>query len=183
MTDSVTHLLWGYSISKNISENKGYIIFGIIASIFLDIDYLLSNLKHHGFVHTPLFVIIVCVLVYLLSKSRIIFGITLGNLLFHLVLDTIGTAAPVMWLYPINESAFALGSEISLTALIIIKLTLFIIPLVYILYRYYKTGDNPFELIAYMKNKLGTKVTYILLIIFAVLIVYIGITEYLMKLI
>jgi hypothetical protein len=41
MTNPVTHLLWGYSISKNIAKDERYIIYGIFASIILDIDYLL----------------------------------------------------------------------------------------------------------------------------------------------
>jgi hypothetical protein len=103
-------------------------------------------------------------------------------MLLHLALDTLGTAAGVMWLYPVITSGFALGTHISLASLIIIKIILLIIPVIYILYNFKRTGDNPLDLLKYIENKLGTKATYALFIIFTILVVYIGITEYLMKL-
>ena len=184
MTNPVTHLLWGYSISKNISKKKELIIFGTFMSIILDIDYLpLPGLKHHGFIHTPIFVIILSLIFYLATRSKYILIISFVNMLFHLILDTLGTRAPVMWLWPLNESSFALGTEISLIALIIIKLILFLIPLGYIIYCYYKFEENPLDIIDYLKEKFGIKATYAFLIIFSLLIIYIGITEYLLKLI
>ena len=153
-------------------------------SIILDIDYLpLPGLRHHGFIHTPVFIIILSLLIYIATRSKYIFVIALVNMLFHLVLDTIGTRAPVMWLWPLNESSFALGTEVNLITLIIIKLILFLIPLGYIIYCYYKFEENPFDIINYMKDKFGTKATYTFLTIFIILIIYIGITEYVLKLI
>jgi hypothetical protein len=180
MTNPLTHLLWGYSISKNLSEDKGLIILGLISSIILDLDYLpIPGFKHHGFIHTPFFIIIICVLIFIVlkyygeSRSKVIPIILVSNLFFHLFLDTIGTSAPVMWLYPFSEFRFALGNHISLIQLVMIKATLFSIPLLYIFYCWYKKGENPFDLIEYLKTKLGSKITYILLIIFWAIIIYI----------
>ena len=95
MTNPITHLLWGYTISKNISKEEKFIVLGLFMSILLDIDAF-PGFKHHGFVHTPLFVIILSSIIYFSSRSRIAFMICFVNLFFHLVLDTIGTQAPVM---------------------------------------------------------------------------------------
>ena len=184
MTNPLTHLLWGYSISKNISKEKGLIIFGAFMSIILDIDYLpIPGLRHHGFIHTPLFVIILSIVLYLVTRSKYIFVISVTNLLFHLVLDTVGTRAPVMLLWPLNDGGFALGTQIPLINLIFIKLILFLIPLTYIIYCYFKFDENPLDLIKYFEDKIGKRSTYFLIVIFGILVIYIGITHYLSKLI
>ena len=137
MTNSITHLLYGYSISKNLSKDMSLIIYGLIMSILLDIDYLpIPGLTHHGFIHTPVFVIVLSLLILIITRSKIIFTISFSNLFFHLILDTIGTRDPIMWFYPLSDTGFALGTHVSLIVFIIIKIILFSIPFFYILYCY-----------------------------------------------
>lgn len=182
MTNPITHLLWGYTISKNISKEEKFIVLGLFMSIFLDIDAF-PGFKHHGFMHTPLFVIILSSIIYFLSRSKIVFKICFVNLIFHLILDTVGTRAPVMWFYPINDSSFAVGTEISLVWLAVIKLILFFVPVSYIWYRYKKYGENPFDLIKFVREKLGRRNTILLILVFFVLLIYFGVTEYLLEII
>jgi hypothetical protein len=171
MTNPLTHLLWGYSVSKNISKDKGLIILGLISSIILDIDIVpLPGFRHHGFVHTPVFVIIVSLLIYIISRSDLKFLIVSSNMFLHLILDTVGTRAPVMWFYPITSSEYALGTVIPFYQLIIIKAFLFLLPLIYINHCWKKRGENPLDLIEYSKERLGTKTTYALLIMASVAI-------------
>lgn len=183
MTNPITHLLWGYSISKNLTKKENLIILGLIMSVFLDIDNLpLPGFKHHGFIHTPFFVLLVCCIIYIYTRSTIIFSLSVINLTFHLVLDTLGTAAPVMWFYPFSTSSFALGTEISFFELIIIKLIWFLIPLSYISYQWISIGDNPIELVEYLEEKIGRNITYLLLLLFFIFISYILIVHYLLRL-
>ena len=90
--------------------------------------------KHHRFVHTPLFGIISRSIIYLLTRSKIAFIICFANLFFHLVLDTIGTTAPILWFYPVSTNGITIGSVITSTSLTVIKWILFIIPVVYFIY-------------------------------------------------
>lgn len=157
-----------------------FIVLGLFMAILLDIDAF-PGFKHHGFIHTPLFVIILSSIIYLSCKSKIIFGICFINLFFHLILDTVGTKAPVMWFYPINDFGFAIGTEISLVWLAVIKLILFFVPVSYIWYCYKKNSENPFGLIKFVREKLGRRNTCVLILIFLVLLVYFGMTEYVLK--
>jgi hypothetical protein len=187
MTNPLTHLLWGYTISKNISKDKGLIILGLISSTVLDIDILpLPGFRHHGFVHTPIFIIIMSLLIYIISRSDGKFLIVFSNMFFHLVLDTLGTRAPVMWFYPITNTDYALGMVIPLSQLILIKVILLLVPLLYIHHCWKKRGENPLDLIEYSKERYGSKTTYAVLIIasivIGIVIIYHYIFEYYLEL-
>ncbi len=182
MTNPITHLLWGYSISKNVSKDKDLIILGLIASVVLDIDALpIPGLEHRGFVHTPIFIMILSLSFYYISRSETKFLIVFLNLLFHLVLDTIGTNAHVMWFYPFTSTGYALGAVVPLYQLIIVKALLFLIPLIYIHHCWKRRGENPLDLIGYSKERISSISTYILLIISAIIIGIIIIFKYIIE--
>lgn len=182
MTNPITHLFWGYSISKNVTKDKDLIILGLIASIILDIDALpMPGLEHHGIIHTPVFVIIISLFVYAISKSEKIFIIVSSNLFLHLFLDTIGTRAPVMWFYPFSNAGYALGAAVPFWQLIIVKVFLFLIPLIYIHHCWRRRGENPLDLIEYSKERIGRTTTYILLIMSSIIIGIIIIIKYIIE--
>jgi hypothetical protein len=184
MTNPVTHLLWGYVISRQIDGSPRLIVLGLAMSVLLDIDALpMPGLEHHGFMHTLLFVAVISIALLVITRSRVVFVICTVNLLMHLVLDTIGTAAPVMWLYPFASVGFAIGTEVSLSALIAIKATLLAIPLTLILYRNYTYDENPLEMVDYLIEHLGRRTTYVLITLSCMLIAYIGFTEYFQRII
>ncbi len=183
MTNPVTHLLWGYTISRNISKKKDYIIFGIIMSAVLDLDAIsFFGVKHHGIVHTPVFIIAICSIIFLCSFSKTLFIISIVNLFFHLILDTFGTSVPIMWFYPVSDFSYAIGEGLSLFHLIIIKIIWFTIPTIYLTYLYLNKKEDPFELIQYIEEKIGKSMTYILLTIIVMIITYILLTQYIMRL-
>ena len=59
MTNPVTHLIWGYLLGRAASPAPKYLFCGMMMGILLDVDQLVPGLSHHGFVHTPLFVLAV----------------------------------------------------------------------------------------------------------------------------
>ncbi len=176
MPDQFTHLLWGYMLSREISQDKRLIIFGMFMAMLPDLDAFLPWMKHHGVMHTLLFLAVSSCCIYYLARrtelspgSGVITRICLVNLFFHLFLDTIGTGFNVMWFYPLDREGFALGAHISLASLIAIKLILISVPLAYVANRYHKHRENPLDLMEFLKENLGNRITYILIIAFVVM--------------
>ena len=184
MTNPVTHLLWGYLVSRRLDPDPKLISIGLLMSVLPDIDGLpIPGLEHHGPMHTPLFVLVLGAVLFLVSRSRLIFYIGTVNLLMHLVLDTVGTAAPVMWLYPLSTEGVAIGTAVGLPTLIAIKLVLLATPLAFIIHRYIQQDESPLDLMDYYVEALGRPATYALIALAGVLMVYIGISEYLLRII
>ncbi len=67
--------------------------------------------------------------------------------------------------------------------LALIKLILFFIPLGCVISWYYKRGENPLDLLEFMREGLGEKVTNLIVVVFVILLVYFGATEYLLEII
>jgi hypothetical protein len=184
MTNPLTHLLWGYSLSHRISVEPRHLVLGLAMAVLPDLDGLpLPGLEHHGPLHTPLFALALALVVLVITRSRTVAIISLLNLMVHLVLDTVGTGSPVMWLYPASDAGIALGTEVSLGVLIAVKGVLFAVPLLYILKVYRDTGTSPLDLVRHVEGRIGGVQTYILLSLLGLFLVYIAITEYLVHVI
>jgi len=180
MPDQFTHLLWGYMLSRNISEDRRFILLGMFMAMVPDLDAFMPFFTgHHGFMHTPLFLVSLTLVIFFSARmlkyaeeSRTIAVVCLVNVIVHLLLDTVGTAADVMWYYPVDNIGFALGDIVSLAVLIIIKIILVMIPISYILYRYRKYRENPLDLERFLEEKLGKRTTYALIVIFTIMTLY-----------
>lgn len=184
MPNPLTHLLFGYAVTKNITDKKKLIVFGLISSVLLDIDGLpIPGISHHGFIHTPFFIGIVCLSFFVFTRSRLILKISFFNMLIHIFIDTIATTIPVMWSYPFSTYSFAVGEFVSIPLLYAIKLILLIIPAAYIFKKYLDKEQNPIDLFNYIKESIGEISTYSLIIGFSVLTIYIWITDYLLEVI
>ena len=59
MTNPITHLIWGYVLARTINPAPKYLALGVMTALFLDFDQIVPGLAHHGFVHTPVFVLAV----------------------------------------------------------------------------------------------------------------------------
>ncbi|NIP36351.1 MAG: hypothetical protein GWN18_15470, partial [Thermoplasmata archaeon] len=55
----MTHLIWGYLLARAASPAPKYLFLGMMMGIFLDFDQVVPGLTHHGWVHTPVFVLAV----------------------------------------------------------------------------------------------------------------------------
>ena len=151
MPHPLTHLLWGYMISKNISKNNDQLIIGLAASIVLDVPYIFDLYSfHRTSAHNLLFPLIVSLLLLLYVREIRIFGVCMANMIFHLVLDTVFSNSPVKWFAPFYDLEIGVLSSYHIIEYIIIQAILTTIPVVYILYRFFKMKENPFHLVKYL---------------------------------
>ena len=87
MTDPVTHLLWGYVLARTLTPKPGYLFLGMLSGVLLAVGAVLPGLSHHGWLHTPIFILFVCLTLYGASRDRLLFLVPMAGLGSHLVLD------------------------------------------------------------------------------------------------
>jgi inner membrane protein len=116
----IAHAPAGYLLTLGVQKiagvrSRAIMAAGLTASVLPDLDlawfYLVDDrrIAHHGYVtHTPVFWCVMvasfCVLTRMLRipQAGLISLVLLGNLLLHLVLDSV--AAEVRWLWPLSAS-------------------------------------------------------------------------------
>jgi len=178
MTNPITHLLFSWVIAALIVKKPGDRLLVIISGIFMDIDVFFG---HHGPLHTPFsaFVIFVIILIVKRFEFRVSMGCLFGGL-YHIFLDLLATRCPVMLFYPLNLNLYNIGGIIPYSALIILKFILLFSAILLTYYLWCK-GEKPTEIIEWSKERFGSEITYISLIIFLCLIAY-GSYRYMPKL-
>lgn len=157
MTNPFTHILFSYAVSREITDKPNLVLLGIFMGVVLDLDSLviLPGFEHRGFIHTPFFALILLIVVLIASRNietTIVCGM---NLLVHLILDTVGTIAKIMWFYPASEMAVSVGSLVPIWAIAIIKVVLFLMPVAWIAYKWRKKGQSPKDLLDYVQDRWG----------------------------
>jgi len=159
------------------------IFIGLLTSVIVDIDGLhIPGLEHHGLTHTPFFILIVSAIILLITRSKLLFELSLVNMMIHISLDTVATAIPIMWFYPLSTYGFALGMYLPMSIMFAIKISLFVIPVYYLIRKYKEEEINPIELYEYLKRKMGTVQTYAMISFFSGLTLYIWIVDYILEL-
>ena len=182
MPNPATHLIYGYLVSKKLADKKKFIIIGLVTAILVDIDGLhIPFLRHHGLTHTPFFILMVGVAVFAVTRSQLLFKLSVFNMLVHIGLDTVATTIPVMWFYPFSTFSFAVGGFVPLSILYTIKVTLLVVPVYYLLRKYYADEIDPTELYHYLTDKIGTVQTYAMISFLSGLTIYIWIFDYLLE--
>ncbi|MCK5252468.1 MAG: metal-dependent hydrolase [Thermoplasmata archaeon] len=141
MTDPVTHLLWGYVLARTLTSKPGYLFLGMLTGILLDIGVVLPLLAHHGWLHTPVFVLFVSLTLYGASRDRLLFLVPMAGLGSHLVLDSVGSG--VMWLWPVSTASYAILPIESLAGLAAVNVFLLMIPLYSVWERWKATDESP----------------------------------------
>ena len=183
MPNPVTHLVYGYLVSKNLTDKKKLIFVGLLTSILVDIDGLhIPGLQHHGLTHTPFFILAVSLIVFAVTRSELFFKLSLFNMFVHIGLDTISTTIPIMWFYPFSKVGFALGMYVPMSVLFAVKISIFVIPVYHLILKYKDDDINPIELYDYIKRKFGTIQTYAMITFFSGLTLYIWIVDYILEL-
>jgi hypothetical protein len=158
MTDPVTHLLWGYVLARTLTPKPGFLFMGMLSGILLDIGVVLPGLSHHGWLHTPVFVLFVSLTLWGASRDRLMFLVPLAGLGSHMVLDSIGTG--VMWFWPFSTSSYAILPIESLAGLTAANLFLFMIPLYSVWERWKSTGEGPITVIHWVNGFLPRPVAW-----------------------
>ena len=172
MTNALTHMLWGYVISRRFTDDKRWLLLGLLFSFVLDIDILpIPGLTHRGFMHTVPIVLIISALVLIISRSLTLFYICIINLFCHLVIDSISLGS-VMWLYPLTSQGYSIDPFVSFGVIILINILLLVIPWLYIYYRYKKNDENPLDILYYVENKISKRVTYTIIILVVIAMLY-----------
>ena len=158
MTDPVTHLLWGYVLARTLTPKPGYLLLGMLSGVLLDVGALVPFLSHHGWLHTPVFVIFVSLTLWGASRDRLLFLVPLVGLGSHLVLDSVG--AGIMWLWPVSEAAYSIIPLESTVGLVVASVFLFLVPLYGIWERWKSTGESPADAFRWVAGYLPRPVAW-----------------------
>jgi len=160
MTNPVTHLIWGYLLGRAFSPAPRYIFLGMMMGVVMDVDQFLPGVAHHGWVHTPVFVLCLAGAMLLATRERMVLWMSLAVLLSHLVLDTVATQDPVMWLWPVSTEGFALWTVDELAALAVVKVYAFLVPAYYVWHRWRVEGESPLAVLEWIDDHIPRPVTY-----------------------
>lgn len=160
MTNPVTHLIWGYLLARTVDAAPKYMALGIAMALLLDFDQVVPGLVHHGWVHTPLFVLAVSGLLYALTRDRLVLFICLAVMTSHLVLDTVATQFGVMWLWPISTHEFVIWTINDLAILAVVKVYAFLFPVYWIWSRWNETGESPLVVLEWLEERVPRPVVY-----------------------
>lgn len=157
------HFLWGYMISKKMDRGIEYLMIGLTASIVMDFDFIVGFVQYHRqMTHSLPFIFLLSVIIFIYYGKIKVFIITFFNLLSHLALD--GLNSPIYWFEPFSKWQLGIERPFSSLYFSINQVILTIIPLFFILYRYHKEKENPFEIVNYFKKKYGKYFTYFLVL-------------------
>ena len=178
MPNPVTHLLWGYLIARRASPEPRYIALGLLLGSALDLDYFIPGVGHHGFVHTPVFVLGLSAVLWLVSRDRLVLVLSLSILMCHLAFDTIATQDPVMWLWPVSTEGLALWTVEDLAALAVIKVYLLLIPVIWMWETWKRTGESPMRVVSWIEERIPRPVLYGSSVSAGALLVFVWVTEY-----
>ena len=178
MTNPVTHLIWGYVLARTINPAPKYLALGVMTALFLDIDQIVPGLAHHGWMHTPVFVLAVSGLLYALTRDRLVLWVSLAAMLSHLVLDTVATQWGVMWLWPLSTHEFVIWTINDLAILAVIKVYAFLFPVYYIYQHWKRTGESPLVVLEWVDQHIPRPVTYGGMASFGVVMVFVWWVHY-----
>ncbi len=158
MTDPVTHLLWGYVLARTLTPRPGYLLLSMSTALLLDVGALLPGIEHHGWLHTPVFVLFVSLTLWGASRDRMLFLVPLLAMGSHLVLDSVG--AGVMWLWPLSEQAIALVPVEGAAGLATAHVFLLVAPLYGVWEWWEATGESPLDAFAWAASLLPRPVAW-----------------------
>lgn len=160
MTNPITHLIWGYVLARAVNPAPRYLALGVLMALILDVDQVVPGLVHHGFVHSPVFVVAVAGIMYALTRDKLVLWISLAAMLSHLVLDTVATQFGVMWLWPLSTHEFVIWTINDLAILAVIKVYAFLFPLYYIWHQWRRTGESPLVVLEWIDRRIPRPALY-----------------------
>jgi len=158
MTDPVTHMIWGYVLARTLTTKPQYLFLGMLSGILLDIGAVLPGLSHHGWLHTPVFILFLSLTLYGASRDRLLFLVPLVGLGSHLVLDSIGSG--VLWLWPVSEQAYSILPIESMAGLATAHVFLLMTPLYSVWERWKATGESPIAVVHWVNGFLPQPVAW-----------------------
>jgi hypothetical protein len=142
MTDPVTHLLYGYVISRSMTPRPGYHALGMLMAILPDADALLPGFTHHGWLHSPLFVVFVGLTLWGASKDRLLLVIPVVAMGSHLALDSLSAL-------PIGPAGLAAA-----------EVFLLVTPAYWVWDRWKRTGESPLAVLEWVNGWVPRPVTW-----------------------
>ena len=158
MSDPVTHLVWGYTVGRALSPQPHYRFLGMASAVLLDAGAVLPGLTHHGWLHTPIFVLFVSLTLYGASRDRLLFLIPALATGSHLVLDSIGSG--IMWLWPVSTASISLVPIESLAGLATVNLFLLLVPSYWYYHQWKATGESPLDALRWFHDILPRPVSW-----------------------
>jgi membrane-bound metal-dependent hydrolase YbcI (DUF457 family) len=110
-----SHIASGYLAGKIAKDDSKWIVLWMVAATIQDIDGLWSDTVagHHSILHTPIFWIAVCGIVWCIGNFRKIQGLEMGAMIvlaatmLHLFTDWItARTVGIQWFYPFSDTNY-----------------------------------------------------------------------------
>jgi hypothetical protein len=174
LPNPLTHLLWGYLISHKLTKDPRLVLLGLTVSVLPDIDILIPWTLHRGFLHTPIFGLVVVGSLYGASRSKPIALICAAAFASHLLMDAVASANGLMWMFPIIDGPASQGLAPDVLRQIVIRTFLFATPLVALMPRGDRTtwALQPIKLlIEGLHGRTPAKATVLLFLVAAIAMV------------
>lgn len=158
MTGPVTHLLWGYVLARSLTPRPGHHLLGMASAVLLDAGALLPGIEHHGWLHTPVFVLFVALTLWGASGDRMMFLVPAVAMGSHLVLDSVGSG--IMWAWPLSEGTQALVPIDGSAGTVAARVFLLVAPLYAVRDRWRETGETPLDALRWASDLLPRPVAW-----------------------
>jgi hypothetical protein len=148
--------------------------------VLLDAGALLPGVEHHGWLHTPVFVLFVALTLWGASRDRMLFLVPAVAMGSHLALDSVG--AGIMWAWPLYEQTHALVPVEGAAGLAAAHVFLLLVPLYGLWDRWKATGESPVDAFRWAADLLPRPVAWGGVSTFALLTVLVMGQRYLLAL-
>jgi hypothetical protein len=158
MTDPVTHMIWGYVAARALTPRREHLLLGMASAVLLDAGVLVPGVEHHGWLHTPVFVLFVSLTLWGASRDRLAFLVPAAAMGSHLVLDSVGSG--IMWLWPVSEATVALVPVEGAAGETAASVFLLVAPLYGLWDRWKRTGESPLDALRWATSFLPRPVTW-----------------------
>lgn len=150
MSDPLTHIVWGYVITRSVTRRPDLLLLGSLTSILPDLDAVLPGFSHHGWLHTPVFILFICLTLWGAGKDPLLFRVPALAISSHFVLDSIGGG--IMWFWPISTEARTLLPITSPAGLATAEVFILLLPAYWLWDLWKRTGDSPLSVIRWMEG-------------------------------
>jgi hypothetical protein len=135
------------------------------SALLLDVGVLVPGVEHHGWLHTPVFVLFVALTLYGASRDRLMLLVPAAAMGSHLVLDSVGSG--IMWLWPVSEQAWPVSEQAislvpveSAAGMAAASVFLLVSPLYGLWDRWKRTGESPLDAFRWATSLLPHPVTW-----------------------
>jgi hypothetical protein len=116
--------------------------------VVIDAGAIIPGLTHHGWLHTPVFILFVTTTLYGASGDKLQFLVPAASMGSHLMLDSLGGG--IMWFWPYSTAGYFLIGTGSPVWEVVTMVFLFLVPAYWTYGRWKTTGETPAEVVIWV---------------------------------